>query len=120
SEYYYFNEDYFNKCVKYFKENIILVKAIYEGKTIAMGFYFVVNNIIHSHLSGTLSEYLYLSPAYIIKYATTLWGKENGYHLIHHGGGTTNDENDGLLKFKSKFGQHTFFDFSIGTKVWNR
>lgn len=119
SDYYYFEEDYFNQTIKYFKKNIILVKAIYQEKTIAMGFYFKYKNIIHSHLSGTLNDYLNLSPAYIIKYATTLWGKENGYHLIHHGGGTTNDENDGLYKFKHKFGQNTKFDFSIGKKIWD-
>src|SRR5699024_6528817 len=119
-DYYYFDHEYFNKCLYYFPKNIITVKAIFEEKTIAMGFYFVYDNYIHTHLSGTLSEYLYLSPAYILRYALTKWGKEKGYHLIHHGGATTNDENDTLYRFKKRFGKYTEFDFSIGKKIWNK
>src|SRR5699024_12004417 len=57
NDYYYFNEDYFQKSLKYFQNNIITVEAIYENVPIAMGFYFVFNDYIHIHLSGTLSEY---------------------------------------------------------------
>lgn len=119
ASYYYFNEEYFDNCIKYFKENILLVKAVFEEKIIAMGFYFKFGNLIHTHLSGTLSEYLSLSPAYILRYATTEWGKDNGYHLIHHGGGTSDDENDSLYKFKKGFGKNTEFKFHIGKKIWN-
>lgn len=119
-DYYYFDEEYFKKCLELFPENILIVKALYEEKTIAMGFYFIYDKYIHTHLSGTLSEHLNLSPAYILRYALTEWGKENGYHLIHHGGATTNDENDSLLRFKKRFGQNTEFDFSIGRRIWNQ
>lgn len=118
-DFYYFDEEYFNNCVHYFKGNLLLVEALYEEKTIAMGFYFIYENYIHIHLSGTLSEYLYLSPAYVLRYAVTQWGKENGYHLIHHGGGRTNDIEDSLYKFKKQFGRNTDFEFHIGKKVWN-
>ncbi|MGH2077615.1 peptidoglycan bridge formation glycyltransferase FemA/FemB family protein [Aerococcus urinaeequi] len=119
-DYYYFDEEYFKKCLELFPENILIVKSLYEEKTIAMGFYFIYDKYIHTHLSGTLSEYLNLSPAYILRYALTEWGKENGYHLIHHGGATTNDENDSLFRFKKRFGQNTEFDFSIGRRIWNQ
>lgn len=118
-EYYYFDQEYFSKTLKNFKENILLVKSIYGEKTIAMGFYFKYKNYIHTHLSGTLTEYLEFSPAYVLRYALTEWGKKNGYNLIHHGGGTSNDENDSLYKFKQRFGKNTEFKFYIGTKVWN-
>lgn len=119
SEFYYFDKQYFKKCIEYFPNNIIIVKAILDEVTIAAGFYFIVNDIIHIHLSGTLDKYLYLSPAYILRYAVTLWGKEKGYKLIHHGGGRTNSEDDGLYKFKKNFSKHTEFDFYIGKKIWN-
>ncbi len=119
-EYYYFSDDYFERCLKYFRDNIILVEALYEGKVIAAGFYFAWENVIHIHLSGTLSEYLHLSPAYVLRYAVTLWGKEKGYSLIHHGGGRSGDLEDSLYTFKKQFGQNTEFDFYIGRKVWNR
>ncbi len=119
TDYYYFDDDYFENCLKYFKSNIILVEAIYDDKVIAAGLYFVYNKIIHIHLSGTLSEYLHLSPAYILRYAVTLWGKEKGYELIHHGGGRSNSPEDRLYRFKKQFGKNTEFDFYIGKKIWN-
>lgn len=119
TEFYYFDETYFNQCIKYFKENLLVVEAIYEDTTIAMGFYFIYKDYIHIHLSGTLTEYLRLSPAYVLRYAVTQWGKENGYHMIHHGGGRTNDSEDSLYKFKKQFGKNTEFEFHIGKKIWN-
>ena len=120
NDYYYFDDNYFNNILKYFNDNIILVEAIYEEKTIACGLYFIYNKIIHIHLSGTLNEYLYLSPAYMLRYGVTLWGKENGYELIHHGGGRTNAEDDTLFKFKKQFAKNTEFNFFVGKKIWNQ
>lgn len=119
NEYYYFGKKYFNNMIDKFKNNVILVSAIYDNKIIAAGLYFVFDEMIHIHLSGTLNEYLELSPAYILRYAVTLWGKENGYKLIHHGGGTSNSEDDSLLGFKKRFAKNTEFDFYIGKKIWN-
>lgn len=118
-EYYYFGQEYFNDIINNLKSNVVVSKAIYEGKTIASGLYFIFNNTIHAHLSGTLNEYLHLSPAYILKYGTTIWGKENGYEMIHYGGGTSNSEEDSLFKFKKRFARNTEFDFYIGKKIWN-
>lgn len=120
SDYYYFDDEYFNHCLKYFRRNLLVVEAVYKDKTIAMGMYFIYNKTIHIHLSGTLSDYLYLSPAYILRYATILWGKENGYELVHHGGGRSNDTEDSLYKFKKQFGKNTEFKFYTGKKIWNR
>jgi len=119
SEYYFFDDDYFEKCLKYFRKNIVLVEAVYKEKVIAAGLYFISANTIYIHLSGTLSEYRYLSPAYILKYATALWGKENGYEMIHYGGGRSNAPDDSLYLFKKHFGINTEFEFFIGKKIWN-
>lgn len=119
SEYYYFNDNYFNNIQKYFNKNVILVEAIFEGQTIAAGLYFIYNGVIHIHLSGTLTEFLYLSPAYILRYAVTLWAKENKYKIIHHGGGRSNSIEDTLYKFKKGFAKNTEFDFYIGKKIWD-
>lgn len=118
AEYYYFGESYFEGLLSACRENILLVEAIFEGKTIAAGVYLLSDGVIHIHLSGTLTEYLYLSPAYILRYAATLWGKENHYRLIHHGGGRSNSSEDGLFKFKGQFGMNTKFEFYIGRKIW--
>lgn len=120
NDYYHFDDAYFEQCVDSFRHNIVIVQAIYQQKVIAMGLYFTYNGIIHIHLSGTLSEYLYLSPAYVLRYAITLWGKENGYRLIHHGGGRTNLKDDNLYLFKKQFGRNTEFPFYIGKKIWDQ
>lgn len=119
ASYYYFDDEYFDKCLEYFRENLLLVEAIYNEEPIAMCLCFIYNKLIHFHLSGTISDYLHLSPAYILRYAVTLWGKENGYELIHHGGGRSNSEEDNLYLFKKQFGKNTQFEFYIGKKVWN-
>lgn len=118
-EYYYFSDEYFSDCLGKFRNHIIYVKAVFEGNIIAAGFYFYYQDILQAHLSGTLSEYLYLSPAYVIKQATAEWAKEHGISYIHYGGGTDNDENNSLYQFKAKFGKHTKLDFYIGKKIWN-
>lgn len=118
-EYYYFGDDYFNSVLMDFKEQVLLVEALYEEKVIAAGLYFLSNGTIHVHLSGTDTEYLHLSPAYVLKYATVCWGKENGYNLIHYGGGRSNSPEDPLYLFKRKFAVNTDFDFYIGRKIWN-
>ena len=120
TDYYYFDDEYFSKILKYFKDNILLVQAIFQKKVIASGLYFIYGKTIHIHLSGTLNDFLYLSPAYILRYSVTLWGKENGYEIVHHGGGRSNSEEDSLYKFKKQFGINTQFDFYIGKKIWNK
>lgn len=118
--FYYFDDSYFEQCIALYREHILLVEAVYGGKVIAAGFYFVWRDMIHIHLSGTLSEYLYLSPAYILRYAVTVWGKEHGYRFIHHGGGTGRGDDNSLYRFKKQFGKNTELDFYIGKKIWNR
>ena len=119
-DYYYFEDEYFYDILKYYKENLVLVEAIYEEKVIAAGLYFIYKDIIHIHLSGTLNEYLFLSPAYILRYAIANWGIENGYKLIHHGGGRSNSPEDSLYLFKKNFAKIYDVDFYIGKRIWNK
>jgi hypothetical protein len=119
ADYYYFDNNYFNRCAELLGSNMVLVEAIYQEKTIAMGIFFAYDKIINAHLSGTHTEFIHLSPAYILRYAITEWGKENGYYLIHHGGGKSNSSNDSLYLFKKQFGKNTEFEFYVGKKIWN-
>lgn len=119
-DFYFFPKEYFNEILKNFKENILLAEAVYEGKTVAAGLYFLYDGTIHAHLSGTDSVYLSLSPAYILKYGTAIWGKENHCKVIHYGGGTSPSQEDPLFLFKKKFAQHTEFPFYIGKKIWDQ
>ncbi len=118
-DFYYFTSEYFKTVHSLLNDNLIFVEALFEGKTVAAGLYFVSNGIIHAHLSGTLSEYLNISPAYMVKYATAQWGKENGCRLVHYGGGTDSSPDNGLYRFKKKFSQNTELPFYIGKKIFD-
>lgn len=117
---YYFSRKYFNNLLEKLNSNLVIAKIFYKTETIAMGLYFKYKKLLHAHLSGTLSRYLDFSPAYILKYALTEYGKENGYKYIHYGGGKSDNPNDSLYYFKHKFAQNTEFDFYIGKKIWNK
>ena len=119
-EYYFFNEQYFKKIYDKFKGKFVIAQAIYENKIVAAGLYFVSDGNVHAHLSGTDTNYLHLSPAYILKYGTVLWAKEHSMSFVHYGGGTSSDLDDPLYNFKSKFAQNTKLEFWIGKKVWNK
>ena len=117
---YYFDSEYFQYFVDEMPERLLKCSVYYEDEVIAMGMYFLTDEVVHAHLSGTLSDYLHLSPAYILKYATLEWGLSNGIKLIHYGGGTTSDPEDSLFMFKKKFGKNTVFPFYLGTKIWDQ
>ena len=118
--FYFFTKSYFDRILELFRDNVVLVNAVYEGKVIASELYFVWGPYIHSHLSGTLDGYLDMSPDYVIMYGIMEWGKERGYHFIHTGGGTGNDPEDPLYLFKKKFGKNTDLDFYTGKRIWNQ
>ncbi len=117
--YYYFKKDYFQEMLNAFPENIITGKVFFSNRLIAMGLYFKYGPYLHAHLSGTISEFLKYSPAYILKYALAIYGHEKGYKLIHYGGGSSNSPDNGLYKFKCEFGKNTQFDFYIAKKIWD-
>ena len=117
---YFFDDTYFSECLKYFGKNIVLVEVLYEKQVIGMEMHFIYNDVIHTHLSGTLDGYHHLSPVYVMTYAIAKWGKENGFKLIHSGGGRSGDPEDSLFQFKKKFGKNTEFDYYVGYRIWNR
>jgi hypothetical protein len=119
-EYYYFKPGYFQEMLEKFRGHITTGKVFLGEKLIAMGVYFRYGKYLHAHLSGTLSEYLGYSPAYILKYALALYGHEKGYEVIHYGGGSSRSEENSLYKFKRDFGRNTQFDFYMAKKVWNQ
>lgn len=119
-DFYYFGDNYFNNLVLHLKKHILLIIIYKKNILIASGLYFKYNGYLHEHLSGTLKDHITESPAYLIRYAATEYGKKHNYNYIHYGGGTTNSKDDGLYKFKKRFSQNTEFKFYIGTRVWNK
>lgn len=119
NQFYYFNNEYFYALKDKLKENILTISVKLDDVIIAMGIFFLSDDVVHDHLNGTRPEYREFSPAYLLKYASMKWGVENGYSKIHYGGGVSNAEDDPVLHFKKRFSKHTEFDFYIGKKIWN-
>ncbi|MCD2136474.1 GNAT family N-acetyltransferase [Salinicoccus halitifaciens] len=120
TQFYYFSREYFHALKDRFGEDLLTISVKFEDKVIAMGLYMLSGDVIHDHLNGTDPDYLEHSPAYLLKYASMKWGVENGYSLIHYGGGVSNAEDDPVLHFKRRFSKHTEFKFHIGKKIWNQ
>ena len=120
SSFYYFDRAYFDAMLRLLGDRLLYIEARYGGKTIAAVVYFLSDGVMHAHLSGTRSEFLHLSPAYVLRYAAVRWGKEHGYRLVHYGGGSSNAEDNPLYLFKRKFSQKTDFDFYVGRKIWDQ
>ena len=117
---YYFDDAYFQAFIDRMPEAVLKCRVVFEGQVIAMGFFLRSADILHTHLSGTRTDYLHLSPAYLLRYGLVQWGKAQGYQLIHSGGGRTGDPEDSLYRFKKRFGQQTEFDFHIGQRIWDQ
>lgn len=120
ADYYFFADEYFDNLLEAFGNRMLITEASFNGQTLGMALTFKYNNFLHTHLSGTYDEYHHLYPAYVMQFAITRWGKENGYHLLHDGGGLTNDLEDSLYMFKKQFAKHTRFSFQVGRKIWNQ
>lgn len=118
--YYYFEADYFKAIINNLKDQLLLVNVLVDNSVIASELYFVSAKLMHAHLAVSLLDYPDFSPSCLLEYAAVLWGKENKYDYIHHGGGRTPKEDDALLRFKRNFGVNTEFDFYRGKKIWNK
>ena len=114
----YFNQDYFSDFFKLLPLNHQLILAKYNDEIIGGMILMMSKNYAHYHLSARKSDFgsfalnnLFLD--YAIKIAHS-----NNCKQFHFGGGTTNEEKDSLLKFKSNFSK-TKSDFYIGKKIHN-
>src|SRR5699024_646604 len=50
TNYYYFSKDYFESCIKYFGEQIVLVNVMLDNQVIASSFNFSGDKMLHVHL----------------------------------------------------------------------
>ena len=118
SEYYYFNDNFFDDTVEHCNENLFIANAYYENKIIASSLILRFDKYLHYHFSGALTEYRKLQGNNLLLYEVAVWGNENGYEKFHLGGGYES-EKDSLYKFKKSFSKLEDSDFYIGKKIHN-
>ncbi|WP_052356449.1 GNAT family N-acetyltransferase [[Clostridium] dakarense] len=119
SNYYYFNKRYFSNFRELLRNNHKIFYVKYDKKIVAASIVMVMGDYIHMHLSASNKEYLYLSPNNSMDYEIIKWANYKGYKFVHHGGGTSSDPDDKLLKYKASFSKDKS-DFYLGYKIHNR
>lgn len=107
SQYYFFPNDYYIRCKELLKNSIKLYIAEKDGVIISAAMFFVSNDIIQYHLSGTDKKYLNYSGAKVILDEVRIWGKKQGFSWLHLGGGVGSKE-DSLFRFKAGFSKFRF------------
>lgn len=120
SDFYYFSKDYFDKMLATLSDNILIVNVIFKGKIIGFELCFLYGDFIHSHLGGTLLDYIKKSPNDLSSVDIINWGHKNNYKYFYVGGGITSDEDDSLYLYKKAFAKNTDFNYYLGNKVWNQ
>lgn len=111
SSFYFFDMNYFLQLIDNLSNSIILINAILNEEVIASSIYLCCEEtgIIQYHLSGTLNKYKYLAPSTLINHVARDWGRNNGYKILHFGGGLGASK-DSLYQYKKGFSsqEHVF------------
>lgn len=116
TDYLYFNKKYFESL--FCSERTYCLIALKEGNPISGRIVIHWGLYLHGHLSGTLSDYLKISPFGLIMAESVKLGKKLGCHFFHFGGGATKSPEDSVYKYKRNFSDLTA-SFFIGFKVYD-
>jgi len=116
--FYFFNKSYYNNLKKNLRDNCFLGLIYFNNKIISAAIFFKYGIYGHYHLSGSLREYLKYYPNNLLIYKTALYLKEKGTKLFHLGGGTDENPENNLYKFKKRFSKIEA-DFYIAKLIFN-
>jgi hypothetical protein len=116
SEYYFFGKEYWKNLLK-FKDSTLIADVRLKEQVISSVILLHWKSIyLHYHLGGSLYEYLSLRPNNFLFWNIEKWAKDNGFVLLHLGGGI--QEGDNLERFKKSI-SNVCFDFYVSTNIIN-
>lgn len=118
-EYFYFSRNYFENFKTLLSNNHKLIVAKIDDKLICAMILMFHGKYAHYHLSGRLKEFSNTGVNNLILDEAIKIAQKEGCSVFHFGGGTTNLQNDSLLKFKSNFSNDKR-TFHIGKKIHNK
>jgi lipid II:glycine glycyltransferase (peptidoglycan interpeptide bridge formation enzyme) len=116
SGYYYFNDKYYKALDEL---NNVYISVKFNELTIASAIFMQYEDYFHYHLAGSLKEYLKYSPNNLLLWTAIQYAKNNGFKVMHLGGGLSDTLDDNLFKFKKSFGKGTY-EFYIGKRIHNK
>ncbi|MCI0455733.1 MAG: GNAT family N-acetyltransferase, partial [Gemmataceae bacterium] len=81
-----------------------------QGRVVCGALFLACAGILQYHLSGTYNQYLALAPMKLLLDEVRGWATEQGFRMLHLGGGSTDAPEDSLLHFKAGFSdrRHAF------------
>lgn len=111
SDFYFFPTEYYQSLSKKLVDNLVLITAYDGERPIASSIYTLskTSKIMQFHLGGTVNDYRSLQPSKLITHIARQWGKDNGYDILHFGGGV-GAKKDSLYEYKKGFAsnEHIF------------
>lgn len=116
-DFYIFEDSYYSEWVKNIKDSFLGV-VLYKDVVVAGAIFFYSKEYGHYHLSGSNPEYLYLNPNNFMLWEATKALKNLGVKKFHLGGGSSGEENNSLLEFKSRFSKNRY-TFHIGKTMFD-
>ena len=118
SEYYYFEDDFYDSVLLDLSDNSTIFYAILDKTIIAISIMIFANGKLNYHLSGSLKEFQHLAPSNLLLWKAAEWGCEHGLRAFHLGGGVGSEE-DSLFRFKKAFYKGDLCRYHIGKKIFN-
>ena len=97
SKFMYFNERYFDALMSCDCSKLAMVRDV-NGATVAASIMLINEKIVYYHLSWFNRDYALKRPMDYLVHSMIMWAKENGYEVMHLGGGE-----ESLKKFKGGF-----------------
>jgi hypothetical protein len=102
SEYYLFNDDYFNNLLNTDEYNAKIIMVYNGDEVMTSSIITLTNGIIQAHLLGTRNQYLSYSPTKVLVDEVTLLGRRLGMRYFNLGGGV-GFKQDKLFEWKAAF-----------------
>lgn len=117
--YYYFNRYFYESVLEDLKDHAMWFYSIIDNTIIAIAIFMFCNGKMHYHLSASRDEYKGVAPTNLLLYEAALWANNNGYKMLHLGGGV-GAHDDSLYTFKKAFNRKDNAKFHIGKKIFNQ
>ena len=117
-DFYYFDNNYYSNFVKYIADSGFLGAVRLKDKIVGAALFMQSGKYGHYHLAGSDRDYSSLGINNFLLWNTIIEMKNRGVEQFHLGGGTSDDSNDSLLKFKKTFSR-TEKEFYIGKWIFD-
>lgn len=106
SDYYFFDQAYFDELFASLGESARLFVALADGKVACGAMFIFSGGIVQYHLGGTATEFLRLGPTKLLMDEVRIAATKEGCTALHLGGGL-GGQRDSLFQFKSGFSDRT-------------